>query len=154
MRTMFALLALTLPAAAQQGSAYNYCEANANSFGTTAHIGYVGSLNLADETFALTVTGCPNAPEGFGMFMCGQAQYRVPFGNGFLCIRPFNPGIQRMHPQRLMPGMISMGMGRAPSEFSMLQPGSSWNFQFWYRNSAAGGVGFNLSDALHVEFAP
>jgi hypothetical protein len=33
------------------------------------------------------------------------------------------------------------------------QPGSAWNVQFWYRNPAAGGTGFNLSDALHVDFA-
>jgi hypothetical protein len=32
--------------------------------------------------------------------------------------------------------------------------GSTWNFQFWYRNPAAGGAGFNLSDGLSIRFCP
>ena len=32
--------------------------------------------------------------------------------------------------------------------------GQQWNFQFWYRNPAAGGAGFNLSDGLSVTFCP
>jgi hypothetical protein len=56
--------------------------------------------------------------------------------------------------QSLQPGLISRGIGQDPSDFSFLQPGSSWNFQFWYRNPAGDGSGFNLSDALHVDFAP
>jgi len=27
-------------------------------------------------------------------------------------------------------------------------------FQFWYRNPAGGGAGFNLSDSLAVPFCP
>jgi hypothetical protein len=34
----------------------------------------------------------------------------------------------------------------------MFTPGSSWNFQFWYRDPQAGGARFNLSNALHVDF--
>ena len=33
-------------------------------------------------------------------------------------------------------------------------PGSTWNTQFWYRDPAFGGAGFNLSDGLGVTFAP
>jgi hypothetical protein len=33
-------------------------------------------------------------------------------------------------------------------------PASTWLFQFWYRNPAAGYPNFNLSDALRVQFAP
>ena len=31
---------------------------------------------------------------------------------------------------------------------------STWIFQAWFADPAAGGVGFNLSDALRVRFAP
>jgi hypothetical protein len=154
MKIALALFACALPAAAQ-GSAYVYCHANPNSFGTTARIGYTGSLNLADDTFTLTVTGCPPAPEGFGMFTCGTTQYDVPFGHGYLCIQPFYPGgVHRMGLQPLLTGTVTRNIHQAPADFAMFQPGSSWNFQFWYRNPAAGGPGFNLSDGLHVDFAP
>ena len=32
----------------------------------------------------------------------------------------------------------------------MIQAGDTWNFQFWYRDPAAGGAGFNLSDGLEA----
>jgi hypothetical protein len=152
MRKLLALLLLSAPALAQ-GSAYTYCQANPNSFGTVASIGYVGSLDLADQTFTLTVVGHPATPNSFGMFTCGQDQYNVPFGAGTLCISPFGPGIKRMGTQHLEPGMLYHAIDQSPADFAYFQPGSSWNFQFWYRNPAAGGTGFNLSDALHVDFA-
>ena len=40
-----------------------------------------------------------------------------------------------------------------PRSGGLIQPGSSWNFQFWYRDSA-GGNGFNFTDALSVNFCP
>jgi hypothetical protein len=152
MRTLLALVLLSLPAVAQ-GSSYNYCQANPNSFGTTATITYAGSLNLAEQTFTLSVTGQPVTPSSFGMFTCGQDQYNVPFGNGYLCVSPFGPGIKRMATQSLNAATLYHSANENPADFIYLQPGSSWNFQFWYRNPAAGGVGFNLSDALHVDFA-
>jgi hypothetical protein len=154
MRTLFALLLLSLPAAAAtQGTAYNYCQTTLNSFGTAAVIGYTGSLDRTEQTFTLTVTGHPITPNSFGMFTCGQDQYNVPFGSGYLCISPFGPGIHRMATQHLDAVTLTHGYTESPSDFLYLQGGTSWNFQFWYRNPAAGGTGFNLSDALHVEFA-
>jgi hypothetical protein len=36
-----------------------------------------------------------------------------------------------------------------------LVPGSTWNFQFWYRDSKGPlQSGFNLSDALTATFCP
>lgn len=140
------------------GSANVYCQATPNSFGTTAHIGYSGSLVLADGTFGLTVTGVTPVASAFGMFTYGRVPYNVPFGNGYLCISPFSEGIYRMSPQSLADGSVARSMLDAPGEFAMFQPGESWNFQFWYRNPQALAQGapttFNLSDALHVDFAP
>ena len=153
MRTLFVSLLLSLPAAAQ-GSAYTYCQSNANSFGTAASIGYSGSLALADGTFALTVTGCPPTRESFGIFTYGHEQYNVPFGNGYLCVNPFHPGIYRMAPKPLAPVIVVHSQAESPNDFAALLPGSSWNFQFWYRDPTASGQVFNLSDALHVDFAP
>lgn len=32
--------------------------------------------------------------------------------------------------------------------------GESWVFQAWYRDPAAGGANFNLTNALRVRFTP
>jgi hypothetical protein len=152
MKTAIALLLLAVPATSA-GTAYNYCSSTPNSFGTAAVIGYTGSLAVTDGTFQLTVTGCPPNAASYGMFTCGQSQYNVPFGAGTLCIRPFNPGINRMPVQALAPGVISHDVLLDAGAAAMFQPGSSWNFQFWYRDPNAGGTCFNLSDGLHVDFA-
>ena len=33
-----------------------------------------------------------------------------------------------------------------------IRAGETWNFQFWYRDPAAGSPGFNLTAALSVKF--
>jgi hypothetical protein len=151
MKQLFALLLLAGSAHAS-GSAFNYCQATLNSANTAASIGYTGSLTLADGTFALTVIGHPEVPTSFGMFVSGDQQYNVPFGNGYLCVMPFSSGILRMTPQPLLPGMLVKDIAAEPQEFVTFVPGQSTNFQFWYRDPAAGGSKFNLSDALHVDF--
>jgi hypothetical protein len=136
------------------GSATNYCQAANNSTGFPALISYGGSLSLTDNTFALNVAGVPPKPNSWGMFTYGQVQYNVPFGNGYLCISPFAPGIFKMPTQSLAAGTVSLSMASHPIQFLAFTPGSSWNYQFWYRDPDAGGANFNLSDGLHVVFAP
>lgn len=140
------------------GFAWNYCQSSPNSFGTLALIGYTGSLDLSHGSFGLMVNGCPPVASSFGMFTYGRDPYNTPFGNGYLCVSPFTSGIYHMTPQGLGTGAVACSMLTHPAEFSLFQPGDSWNFQFWYRNPQALSVGapttFNLSDALHVDFAP
>jgi len=35
---------------------------------------------------------------------------------------------------------------------SLITGAGVWNFQFWYRDPAGGPAGFNLSDAIQVNF--
>jgi len=35
-----------------------------------------------------------------------------------------------------------------------VNPFSTWNFQFWYRDPLGGPAGFNFSDGLEVMFCP
>ena len=140
------------------GSAQNYCQAGINSYGTTAIMGQSGSLSLAQGTFGLTVAGVPYDPRSWGVFTYGQTPMNVPFGNGWLCINPV-AGLGRLSNQPLTSSILGRSMIDAPSEFAVFTPGSTWNFQFWYRNPAGatpagGGATFNLSDALRVQFAP
>ena len=41
-----------------------------------------------------------------------------------------------------------------PTMFGTIVAGSTWNFQAWYRDPAAGGAFYNLSDGLEVSFVP
>ena len=41
-----------------------------------------------------------------------------------------------------------------PEPAAQIMPGSTWYFQFWYRDPADGGANFNLSNALTVPFTP
>jgi hypothetical protein len=41
-----------------------------------------------------------------------------------------------------------------PSAATQITAGSTWNFQAWFRDPAAGGAFFNLSDGLNLTFAP
>jgi hypothetical protein len=136
------------------GSSFNYCTAANNSTGFPALISHVGTLNLADNSFGIQAVGVPPHAPSWGMFTYGQTQYNVPFGNGFLCISPFFPGLFKMPTQSLGTGTVVNTMALHPAQFTAFTPGSGWNFQFWYRDPTAGGSNFNLSDGLHVNFAP
>jgi hypothetical protein len=136
------------------GSADSYCDSTPNSQGHTALISYIGSLVLEQSSFSLSVTGHTVHAASFGMFTYGAQPTNVPFGNGVLCISPFTPGIHRMPTQALAQPTIALSMEDAAGQFALLTPGSSWYFQFWYRDPNAGGSMFNLSNGLHVVFAP
>jgi len=137
------------------GSSEIYCDATPSSFGTPARIGRLGTVRLREKTFGLRVTGLPPVTGSFGMYTCGTVRTNVPFGNGYLCISPFSPGNFRMAVQPLeASGTCDRMLVQYPLDFSRCTPGSTWNFQFWYRDPAAGGSNFNLSDALSVQFAP
>ena len=136
------------------GSASNYCESSPNSQGHSASIGMGGSLDLTLNTFALTVNGQIIHPASFGMFTYGTQPYNVPFGNGHLCVAPFNPGIFRMPVQALTQPTVTLAMEDSQGSFSQFAPAQTWYFQFWYRDPNAGGSNFNLSDGLRVTFAP
>jgi hypothetical protein len=94
-------------------------------------------------------------PGTFAIFFYGSDQVEVPFGDGFLCVGG--------HAFRLNPPLQVDAAGRvqraidlnAPAEpDAAILPGSTWNFQLWYRDTAAGGAGFNFTDGLRVTFCP
>jgi hypothetical protein len=91
------------------------------------------------------------------MFFYGRDRFSIPMGDGTLCICPHSPGLFRLFPAVLT---NANGFAQRPLDFTSLPPlgqilpGSTWNFQFWFRDWAAGGSGSNLSDAIAVTFQP
>lgn len=131
--------------------AANYCTAAPNSVGPGSVIAATGSTSMAANTFGLVAPNCPaNKP---GLFFTGPTQHSLPLGNGFLCM---TGSIQRF-------GVVfsdgggtytqAVDFNNLPGTLA-ISPGDSVNFQCWYRDIAAGGAGFNLSDATHVVFCP
>jgi hypothetical protein len=135
------------------GSATNYCQANPNSSGNTASISWIGSLTLSDNTFGLSCNGAAQIQNSWGLFVYGSNQFNAPFYNGFLCVSPFPPGIFKMQTQHLLNGNVVHRKSSHPSDFALFTPSSTWNFQFWFRDPGV-GAGANMSDGLHVVFAP
>jgi len=103
----------------------------------------------------LDVTGLP--PSRTGLFVYGSSQQQISFGNGWGCVAG---GIQRV-----LPAILSSPTGTVSYPVDLTQfpytgsgnpvlAGSSWSFQFWYRDPQAGPAFSNASDAVQVFFAP
>ncbi|TDJ79666.1 MAG: hypothetical protein E2O39_00605 [Planctomycetota bacterium] len=133
-----------------------YCTAAPNSVGLGALIRTSGSTDIAANDLTLFASAVP--PSQFGLFFYGPAQSETPFGNGFLCVAAGGLGLFRLQP----PLAIDLvGEASRPVDYTappepegQITAGSTWHFQFWYRDPAAGGAAFNLSHGLSVTFCP
>ena len=128
----------------------NYCISLDTSLGSPATISATGSLSVADNNFFLSAEPVPNQP---GIFFYGPTQTINPFGNGFLCI---TGTIGRLSVENAAGNVISHALDNTqpPNPATVITSGSTWNFQCWFRDPAAGGAAFNLSDALEATFSP
>jgi len=140
-------------------TATNYCMTAPNSAGSGSLISSTGTTSIANNDFALVAVGA--APNQFGLFYYGGGQIQAPFGDGFRCVGAGAQGTYRINPAQ-----SSDGAGMFTRAFNFTAPpfdagggavtaGSSWNFQYWFRDPAGpGGAGFNLSDGLNAVFQP
>lgn len=121
----------------------NYCTALPSSLGTPAVIACPCTQSVFLDPI-LDLEASP-VPDGFGAFLVGPEPARVPFGNGNLCVG---------QPQRIATAPAAGGVMAAQLDLGsspLLVPGSTWFVQALYRDAAAGGAGFNLSDAASLE---
>lgn len=131
---------------------FPFCEATENSSGSSAGIHAAGSTSFSANELVLQAGPAPaNTP---GLFFFGLGQQEVPFGDGFLCVSgpqwrlgaaPTDANGFVVHPFDVhSPAALDAGLGA----------GSRVHFQYWFRDPAAGGTGFNTSRGLTLEFAP
>lgn len=131
---------------------YNYCVAAPNSAGPGALLTNTGTTSIAANAFGLSCEGA--VPDSPGLFFYGPIEDQLPFGNGFLCIAG---GAFRLTPiatDGFGHGETSVDFTDPPHVDGTILSGSTWKFQFWYRDAAAGGSKFNLSNGLSAEFLP
>ncbi|MCB9916323.1 MAG: PQQ-dependent sugar dehydrogenase [Planctomycetes bacterium] len=140
------------------GGVTSYCTAAPNSVGPGCFLGTGGSVSLSSNDFTLVASAAaPNKP---GLFYYGPNQISAPFGDGFRCVGGGSLGIFRLSPPVTADAFGDAGravdftVSPANSGPGMITAGSTWNFQFWYRDPAAGGSGFNLSNAVSATFCP
>ncbi|TDJ68499.1 MAG: hypothetical protein E2O39_13155 [Planctomycetota bacterium] len=132
------------------GLGTTYCTATPNSTGAPAAISASGSASVAANDLLLRAEPVPDQP---GVFFYGPQQASLPFGNGTLCIAG---SIGRLDVVSATGNAMTFLVDNTspPSAATQITPGSTWNFQAWFRDPAAGGAFFDLSDGLSVLFAP
>ncbi len=130
----------------------HYCVTSPNSVGTGALIDHQGSVSIAANDLVLTVSEAP--PGQYGIFFYGQGQTQSPVGDGYLCI---NSNFGRFSVVQTDSGgeaSFWVDYDNPPGGGGTITPGSSWCFQFWYRDPGFGSAGNNLSDAFEALFCP
>jgi hypothetical protein len=125
-----------------------YCTAAPNSASPGgAHMGSIGTPSIYTNTFSLTASGVP--ANTLGIFYFGPAQQSVPFGNGVRCV---GGARRRLGVHGTATGSVQQALDFTLAPASDITAGTTWYFQLWYQDQAAGGAGFNLSDGLSVTF--
>jgi hypothetical protein len=106
-----------------------------------------GSASISNDDLVLVAGQTP--PHSMGALRVGTQEIQQPFGNGWSCVG--GTVVQ-------MPYLRTDAYGEAIQrlDYSLLSvgPGQTRDFQFIYRDAAAGGSGFNLSNGLRVVFCP
>ncbi len=131
----------------------NYCTAASNSVSASgAIVGMNGSFSVAANDQLLYAYACP--PNQFGIFYYGPSQTQVAFGNGHRCVAG---SMYRFAPQQVSiwgDVTLALDLTAPPQASGTITAGSTWNFQFWYRDPPGVNATFNLTNALNVEFCP
>lgn len=131
----------------------NFCESTPNSSGFAARIEALGSISIADNALELMVRPVPVGQAGIIFY--GENEADVPFGNGTRCVG--NGLVYRLPPTTTTPGgalRVTADLSSPPLPSGQILPGTTWHFQGWFRDPAAGGAGFDLSNGLHINFLP
>ncbi|MBI5364556.1 MAG: hypothetical protein HZA53_15370 [Planctomycetes bacterium] len=151
----FHVLALLEPGVAC-GSITPYCwPPEKNSFDARgARIAMAGSASVSANDLVLAVSGLP--PGGLGQFFCGRDTAYFANGGGHTCVTGV---LARIRPKLYANAAGTVGLaldlsGPLGTSLLAMVPGSTWNFQYWYRDLGTGPGAYNFSDAEHVVFAP
>ncbi|MFT6108008.1 MAG: choice-of-anchor B domain-containing protein [Bradymonadia bacterium] len=134
-----------------------YCQANANSTGQIAIVQGVGSRAIVDNDVSLTAMQLPQNATGY-FIVSDQQAFVAGAGNsaGNLCLGGM---VGRYVSQAASSGsagelLLLVDVAQVPQPTSMIaiQPGETWNFQCWYRDSVVGVPTSNFSEGYAITF--
>ncbi len=131
----------------------SYCTSTVNSSGRAATIRALGDAAVSHNNLKLFVEGAPALTRGH--FRYGTAQQQAPFGDSFSCVGGSVFVLRRVVTTNIAnAGFLPLNYAAQTVPAFVIQPGSTWHFQFTFRDLAAGGTGFSSSDAMTITFAP
>lgn len=127
-----------------------FCLPTQNSLGLLGRLALIGSELADDEDLTLSVSRC--TPGSIGFFLMapgGNPGLNIPLGEGRLCLGP--GGVTRLRPA-LSTGPLGILTHSLDSRADVIYPpaGSTWSFQFLYRDPAGGPSGINLTNAVEL----
>lgn len=131
-----------------------YCVGAPNSAGPGASMSSSGTTSVAAANFVARATGLPANTSA--LFYYGNNRTQSAFGNGFRCVNgsTFRLPLGVSNGSGVFQTALNFGTSPVGVGAGKIDAGEIWNFQCWYRNPAAGGAGFNLSNGLEVHFCP
>jgi len=130
----------------------SFCTSSPNSTGVAAELTAFGRTGV--EASDLTLRAGPIGAGQPAIFFYGQEEAEVPFGNGTRCV---GGQVHRLYPFALSDttGYVTRDLDLAhPVLEGHWSPLSTWKFQAWFRDPAAGDSGFDLSNGLSITFTP
>lgn len=131
----------------------NYCVSDVNSTGGASVISASGSNSILLNDLVFVASNVPAGQNG--IFFYGTDQLQVPFGNGTRCVG--GAPVFRLPLEAAAAGnTLTHAYDNTSPPFAAGQvfAGQTWNYQAWFRDPAAGGANFDLSDAYSVTFTP
>jgi hypothetical protein len=133
------------------GPGVSYCQATTNSTGNKARMSAFGSASVANNDLVLIASNVP-AP-GYGTFYVGTGVDATPFGNGFRCVSGLLGRFAILGPNA--GNVVTQAVDNtAMPGGGPVNAGSTLRFQYFFRDTSAGGAGFNVSDGYEITFLP
>jgi hypothetical protein len=128
-----------------------HCTPATNSTGAASTLHWYGPASVSTNTALLYADNLPAGTPG--LFYYGTTAIEVPFGEGFRCA---GGDASRLNPALFASpqGDVARPLDFTASPLSSETVGDTIVTQFWYRDTAGGVSGFNLSDALIVVLCP
>jgi hypothetical protein len=133
-------------------AAYRYCPATFNSSGARGDLEPTGSTSIALNGAGFLASDLPNSTVGALVFATQSGW--LPFANGTLCVsgQRYTPGA--FHTAGTGSALQKLDFTGAPSQGGVITAGSTWYFQVWFRDVAAGGGQANTTNAVKLSFQP
>ena len=127
----------------------NYCTAQPNSTGQPAFLSAQGSASREANNLVFAALDLP--PTAVTLLYSGTSAIDpgTPFGDGSKCV---GGTIVRHAIRQALAGAIFVAQDVNAPEYATVRPGDTRYYQVLYRDPAAGGAGFNTTDAVAVTF--